>query len=439
MIQRPKGTSDTFLQEMETWQYIEETARILMNDYQFSEIRTPMFESYDLFSRSVGDTSDIVSKEMYDFFDKGKRHIALKPEGTAPIVRAYVENKLYGPEYPKPLKVYYLSPMFRYERPQGGRSRQFHQLGIEVLGSSNPAVDVEAMALAMDLLKEIGIQDIKLVMNCLGKKEDRLQFREALISYLEPFYEELSEDSKTRLHVNPLRVLDSKNKRDKEIVANAPSILDYLSEESKEHFDTVKMMLNELGISFEIDSKMVRGLDYYQDTIFEIVTNSPAFGAETTICGGGRYDGMVEEFGGPQTPGFGFGLGLERLVLLMNKQNVEIPKLNELDVFVVGLGKETNLETLKLVQAIRGAGFSADRDYMDRKAKTQFRNASRLEAKIVLTVGEEELEKKVVKLKVMKTGKEIEVSFSDIQNDFEKIFNKETADMTAYNEFFGKE
>ena len=439
MIQRPKGTSDLFLQDMEIWQYIEETARILMNDYQFTEIRTPLFESYDLFSRSVGDTSDIVSKEMYDFYDKGDRHIALKPEGTAPIVRAYVENKLFGPEFPKPLKVYYLSSMFRYERPQGGRSREFHQLGVEVIGSRNPALDVESMALALDLIQEIGVKDIKLVINCLGKKEDRMKFREALIAYLEPFYEELSKDSKTRLHVNPLRVLDSKDKRDKEIVADAPSILEYLSDESKEHFEMVKSMLNELSIPFEIDSNMVRGLDYYQDTIFEIVTNSPAFGAETTICGGGRYDGMIEEFGGPDDPGFGFGLGLERLVLLIKKQGIEIPKMNELDVYVVGIGKETNMETLKLVQAVRKAGFSADRDYMDRKAKSQFRTASKADAKIVLTVGEEELEKKTAKLKVMKTGKESEISFKDIHDHFEKIFNAQTADMTAFNEFFGKE
>lgn len=439
MIQKPKGTADIFLEEMEIWQYIEETARIFMNDYQYFEIRTPLFENYDLFSRSVGDSSDIVSKEMYDFHDKGDRHIALKPEGTAPIVRAYVENKLYGPEYPKPLKLYYLSPMFRYERPQGGRSREFHQLGVEVLGSSNPAVDVEAISLAWDFLSELGIQDIKLVINSLGKAEERSKFRESLIAYLEPFYKELSSDSQTRLHVNPLRVLDSKDKRDKEIVAQAPNILDFLSAESKEHFETVKQMLDALGIPYMIDSNMVRGLDYYQDTIFEIMTSSEVFGAETTICGGGRYDGLVKELGGPADPGFGFGLGLERLVLLMKKQAIEIPKLNELDVYIVGIGNETNLATLQLVQAVRKAGFSADRDYMERKPKAQFRTAAKNEAKVVLTIGEEELQKKVAKLKVMKTGKETEVTFTEIQNNFEQVFNLQTADMTAFNEFFGKE
>lgn len=439
MIQKPKGTSDIFLDEMNTWHYIEETARILMHDYQFTEIRTPMFESYDLFSRSVGDTSDIVSKEMYVFEDKGNRQLALKPEGTAPIVRAYVENKLYGPEFPKPLKLYYLSPMFRYERPQSGRSRQFHQLGVEVLGSTNPAVDVETMALAWDLLQEIGVKDIKLVINSLGHKEERLKFREALIAFLEPHFDDLSEDSKTRLHQNPLRVLDSKDKRDKEIIVGAPSILDFLSEESKAHFETVQLMLKELNIPFEVDSKMVRGLDYYQDTIFEIMTTSKVFGAETTICGGGRYDGLIEEIGGPSDPGFGFGLGMERLVLMIQKQEIEIPQLSELDVYIVGLGENTNVETLKMAQAIRSAGFSCDRDYMDRKVKAQFRTASRSGAKAVITIGEEELANKVAKFKVMSSGKEVSVSFADIYANFETVFNTNTADMTAFNEFFGKE
>lgn len=439
MIQRPKGTSDIYLDDMKIWQYVEETARIVMHDYRYTEMRTPLFESFDLFSRSVGDTSDIVSKEMYDFEDKGGRRIALKPEGTAPIVRSYVENKLFGPEYPKPLKVYYLSPMFRYERPQGGRSRQFHQLGIEVLGSNNPAVDVEGMALAWDLLNEIGIKDVRLVINSLGKKEERATYRQALISYLEPFFEELSSDSQKRLHQNPLRVLDSKDKRDKELVKDAPSILDFLSEDSKTHFETVQAMLTALNIPFEINANMVRGLDYYQDTIFEIMTTSKVFGAETTICGGGRYNGLVEEIGGPADPGFGFGLGLERLILMIKQQEIEIPETDELDVYVVGLGEETNLETLKIVQAARQAGYSADRDYMDRKVKAQFKSASKYGAKVVITVGTDELEKKIAKFKVMETSKESDVALADIYSNFERVFNTNTTDMTAFNEFFGKE
>ena len=283
------------------------------------------------------------------------------------------------------------------------------------------------------------MKDIKLVINTLGKKEERLKFREALIAFLEPHFEDLSEDSKTRLHQNPLRVLDSKDKRDKEIIVGAPSILEFLSEESKAHFEMVQEMLTALDIPFEIDSNMVRGLDYYQDTIFEIMTTSKVFGAETTICGGGRYDGLVEEIGGPSDPGFGFGLGLERLVLMIQKQEIEIPELSELDVYIVGLGANTNLETLKMAQAIRGAGFSCDRDYMDRKVKAQFRTASRSGAKVVITVGEDELSSKTAKLKVMETGKEATVSFADIYDDFETVFNTNTTDMTAFKEFFGKE
>lgn len=332
-----------------------------------------------------------------------------------------------------------MSPMFRYERPQSGRSRQFHQLGVEIIGSTNPAVDVETMALAWDLLKEIGVKDIKLVINSLGRKEERLKFREALIAFLEPHFDELSEDSKTRLHQNPLRVLDSKDKRDKEIIVGAPNILEFLSEESKEHFENVQLMLRELNIPFEIDSNMVRGLDYYQDTIFEIMTTSKVFGAETTICGGGRYDGLIEEIGGPSEPGFGFGLGMERLVLMIQKQEIEIPQLSELDVYIVGMGENTNVETLKMAQFIRSAGYSCDRDYMNRKVKAQFRTASRNGARVVITIGDEELENRTAKLKVMATGKEFSVSFDEIYNSFETVFNTSTADMTAFEEFFGKE
>lgn len=438
-IQRPKGTADLLPDDSLKWQYVEETAKIILGDYQFHEIRTPIFESYDLFSRGVGETSDIVSKEMYDFYDKGKRHMSLRPEGTAPVVRAYVENKLFGPEYAKPYKVYYMGPMFRYERPQGGRMRQFHQLGVEVFGSTNPAVDVESMSLAMDLFKELGLEHLTLVINSLGDSASRIAYREALIAYLEPHFNELSEDSQIRLHKNPLRVLDSKNKKDQEIVQQAPSILDYLSEDSQKHFEQVKEMLDALNIPYTVDSNMVRGLDYYNHTIFEIMSDAPGFGAITTICAGGRYDGLVEELGGPETPGFGFALGLERLMLTLEAEKIDIPNLHELDVYVVGIGEETNVEALKLVQAIRSAGFSAERDYFDRKAKAQFKTAAKLKAKVVLTLGEEELKNGQVNFKVMKNGKESTVSLKEAYQDFEKLFNLKTADMRAFNEFFNKE
>lgn len=438
-FQKPKGTMDILPGVSKKWQYVEEISRMVMGDYQFHEMRTPIFESYELFSRGVGETSDIVSKEMYDFMDKGDRRLALRPEGTAAIVRAYVENKLFGPEHSNPYKVYYMGPMFRYERPQGGRQRQFHQLGVEVFGSNNPATDVEIMALAMDLFHQFGLKEFKLVINSLGDKTSRDAYRAALIAYLEPHFDELSHDSQVRLHKNPLRVLDSKDKKDNEIVKNAPSILDFLNEESSKHFETVKTMLEALEIPFEIDHKMVRGLDYYNHTIFEIMSDADGFGSLTTLCAGGRYNGLVEEIGGPETPGFGFGMGLERLMIALDSENVEIPELNELDVYVVGLGDETNIETLKLVQNIREFGFSAERDYLNRKAKAQFKTAAKLNAKVVLTVGESELENQVVNFKVMKTGKQETVSMKEIYQNFDKVFNLQTTDMTAFNDFFNKE
>ena len=354
-------------------------------------------------------------------------------------MRAYVENKLFGPEHSNPYKVYYMGPMFRYERPQGGRQRQFHQLGVEVFGSNNPATDVETMALAMDLFHQFGLKEFKLVINSLGDKTSRDAYRAALIAYLEPHFDELSHDSQVRLHKNPLRVLDSKDKKDNEIVKNAPSILDFLNEESSNHFETVKTMLEALEIPFELDHKMVRGLDYYNHTIFEIMSDADGFGSLTTLCAGGRYNGLVEEIGGPETPGFGFGMGLERLMIALDSENVEIPELNELDVYVVGLGDETNIETLKLVQNIREFGFSAERDYLNRKAKAQFKTAAKLNAKVVLTVGESELENQVVNFKVMKTGKQETVSMKEIYQNFDKVFNLQTTDMTAFNDFFNKE
>ncbi|MCF6165523.1 Histidyl-tRNA synthetase [Furfurilactobacillus rossiae] len=423
--QRPKGTADILPGMSEKWSYVEDTARLLFNDYQFHEIRTPMFENFEVFSRSAGDTSDVVTKEMYDFHDKGDRHIALRPEGTAGVVRAYVENKLYAPEQEKPYKVFYMGPMFRYERPQTGRSREFHQIGVESFGSDSPAVDVEIMAMAMDFFNHLGLTNLKLAVNSLGDKETRAAYHQALVDYLEPHFDDLSEDSQSRLHKNPLRVLDSKDKKDQEIVANAPSILDFMTPDAQKHFDTVKEMLEALKIPFEIDSTMVRGLDYYNHTIFEIETNSPALGhGWMTICGGGRYNGLVEELGGPETPGFGFGIGMERLLLLLDNLDVTAPISNPLNAYVVGIGEETNVETLKLVQAIRQAGFSADRDYLNRKPKAQFKTADRRQAEFTITVGAQELESQTVHFKSMRTGEETTLPMDAIYQDFASVYDK---------------
>ena len=305
-LQKPKGTQDILPGDSAKWQYVENVARETFKKYNYGEIRTPMFEHYEVISRSVGDTTDIVTKEMYDFHDKGDRHITLRPEGTAPVVRSYVENKLFAPEVQKPVKVYYIGSMFRYERPQAGRLREFHQLGVECFGSKNPATDVETIAMAYQLFNTLGIKDVTLHLNSLGNTDSRLAYRQALIDYLTPMRESLSKDSQRRLEENPLRVLDSKEKEDKVAVENAPSILDYLDEESQTHFDEVRAMLDSLNIPYVIDTNMVRGLDYYNHTIFEFITTIDK--SELTICAGGRYDSLVEYFGGPETAGFGFGI-----------------------------------------------------------------------------------------------------------------------------------
>lgn len=420
--QRPKGTADILPSESAKWQYVEEKARELFKKYRYEEMRTPIFESFEVFSRTSGETSDIVTKEMYDFYDKGDRHITLRPEGTAGVVRSFVENKLYGPEVQKPFKTYYMGPMFRYERPQSGRLREFHQIGVEAFGVDNPTLDVEVMAMAIDLLKSFGLNSLRVAVNTLGDLETRNNYRQALIDYLEPFEAELSDDSKERLHKNPLRVLDSKDEKDKEIVANAPSILDYLTEDAQKHFETVKSLLNDLGIEYVIDSNMVRGLDYYNHTIFEIMSDSKAFnGKWTTVCAGGHYNGLVEQLGGPQTPGVGFGLGVERLLLILDAEEDALPIENPLDVYVVGIGDVTNAATLKLVQNLRHQGFTADRDYLNRKPKGQFKSANRLNARFTLTIGETELQEQEANLKFMENGNEISVKLADVENDFASL------------------
>ena len=421
-LQKPKGTQDILPADSAKWQYVENVARETFKKYNYGEIRTPMFEHYEVISRSVGDTTDIVTKEMYDFHDKGDRHITLRPEGTAPVVRSYVENKLFAPEVQKPVKVYYIGSMFRYERPQAGRLREFHQLGVECFGSKNPATDVETIAMAYQLFNTLGIKDVTLHLNSLGNTESRLAYRQALIDYLTPMRESLSKDSQRRLDENPLRVLDSKEKEDKVAVENAPSILDYLDEESQAHFDEVRTMLDSLNIPYVIDTNMVRGLDYYNHTIFEFITTIDK--SELTICAGGRYDSLVEYFGGPETAGFGFGLGLERLLLVLDKQGIELPVEENLDVYIAVLGSGANGKALELVQAIRYQGFKAERDYLGRKIKAQFKSADTFKAKTVITLGESEVESGVVKVKNNATREEVTVSFEELTKNFAAVLEQ---------------
>ena len=421
-LQKPKGTQDILPADSAKWQYVENVARETFKKYNYGEIRTPMFEHYEVISRSVGDTTDIVTKEMYDFHDKGDRHITLRPEGTAPVVRSYVENKLFAPEVQKPVKVYYIGSMFRYERPQAGRLREFHQLGVECFGSKNPATDVETIAMAYQLFNTLGIKDVTLHLNSLGNTESRLAYRQALIDYLTPMRDTLSKDSQRRLDENPLRVLDSKEKEDKVAVENAPSILDYLDEESQAHFDEVRTMLDSLNIPYVIDTNMVRGLDYYNHTIFEFITTIDK--SELTICAGGRYDSLVEYFGGPETAGFGFGLGLERLLLVLDKQGIELPVEENLDVYIAVLGSGANGKALELVQAIRYQGFKAERDYLGRKIKAQFKSADTFKAKTVITLGESEVESGQVNVKNNATREEVTVSFEELTKNFAVVLEQ---------------
>ena len=421
-LQKPKGTQDILPADSGKWQYVENVARETFKKYNYGEIRTPMFEHYEVISRSVGDTTDIVTKEMYDFHDKGDRHITLRPEGTAPVVRSYVENKLFAPEVQKPVKVYYIGSMFRYERPQAGRLREFHQLGVECFGSKNPATDVETIAMAYQLFNTLGIKEVTIHLNSLGNTESRLAYRQALIDYLTPMRESLSKDSQRRLDENPLRVLDSKEKEDKVAVENAPSILDYLDEESQAHFDEVRTMLDSLNIPYVIDTNMVRGLDYYNHTIFEFITTIDK--SELTICAGGRYDSLVEYFGGPETAGFGFGLGLERLLLVLDKQGIELPVEESLDVYIAVLGSGANGKALELVQAIRYQGFKAERDYLGRKIKAQFKSADTFKAKTVITLGESEVESGQVNVKNNSTREEVTVSFEELTKNFAAVLKQ---------------
>ncbi|MBS2773013.1 histidine--tRNA ligase [Anoxybacteroides rupiense] len=408
-FQIPRGTQDILPGEAEKWQYIEQMARDICRRYNYQEIRTPIFEHTELFLRSVGDTTDIVQKEMYTFEDRGGRSITLRPEGTAAVVRSFVENKMYGTPN-QPVKLYYMGPMFRYERPQAGRFRQFVQFGVEALGSSDPAIDAEVIALAMELYHSLGLKKLKLVMNSLGDAPSRKAHRQALIDHFKGRISEFCEDCQSRLEKNPMRILDCKKDRDHELMETAPSILDYLNDESRLYFEKVQLYLTKLGIAFEVDPRLVRGLDYYNHTAFEIMSEAEGFGAITTLCGGGRYNGLVQEIGGPETPGIGFALSIERLLAALAAEGITLPVAQGIDCFIVALGEKAKDESVILVNKLRQSGMKVERDYQDRKVKAQLKAADRLESAYVAILGDEELEKQVIAIKNMATGEQTEVS-----------------------------
>ncbi|WP_433743366.1 histidine--tRNA ligase [Falsibacillus pallidus] len=419
-IQIPRGTQDILPGEVEKWQFIEQKAKELCEKFNYKEIRTPIFEHTELFLRSVGDTTDIVQKEMYSFEDRGGRDITLRPEGTASVARSYIENKMYG-DANQPVKLYYNGPMFRYERPQAGRFRQFVQFGVEALGSQDPAIDAEVISLAMSLYKEAGLKSLKLVINSLGDQESRKAHRDALIKHFEPRISEFCSDCQNRLEKNPLRILDCKKDRDHELMATAPSILEYLNEESKQYFGKVQSYLTALGIEFEVDPTLVRGLDYYNHTAFEIMSNAEGFGAITTLCGGGRYNGLIQEIGGPETPGIGFGMSIERLLAAVEAEGAVLPYESKMDCFFVSLGEEAKDKTVELLFKLRQAGYSAEKDYLDRKIKAQFKAADRVNARFVAVLGEDELKANKINVKNMETGDQQELTLDDFVSAFQQL------------------
>lgn len=407
-IKMPRGTADILPGEVEIWQYIENKARNLCQRYNYAEIRTPIFEHTELFQRGVGETTDIVEKEMYTFVDKGDRSMTLRPEGTASVVRAYVENKLFGlPQ--QPTKLFYIGPMFRYERPQAGRTRQFTQFGVEAIGAKDPSIDAEVIALAMQLYKELGLSDLHLELNSVGCHKCRPKHKAALLEHLHGVRDQLGTEDQSRLERNPLRVLDSKDPKTQDLTKDAPSILEFLCEDCAPHFQKVQDYLTEMEIPFKINPRMVRGLDYYTQTAFEIMIEG--FGAIGTVCGGGRYNGLVEQIGGQDMPGIGFALSIERLILALQTQGVELPIKRHIDCYLITLGEAAKQKSVSLAQEWRSAGLRIDKDYLDRNMKPQMKSADRLAASYVVILGENELEKNVVVLKEMETGKQEEVSY----------------------------
>ena len=406
-VQAPKGTKDMLPQDAYKWHFVENKFREIAKFYGMREIRTPMFEHTDLFLRGVGDTTDIVQKEMYTFNDKGNRSITLKPEGTAPVVRAFIENRLFNEA--QPTKLYYAIPCFRYENVQKGRLRQFHQFGTEVFGSKEPSMDAEVIAFAMEFLKSLGLKSLSLNINNLGCPNCRPKYNEALKKFLEENYDDLCGLCQSRFDKNPMRILDCKNKNCGEITKNAPIILDYMCEECDTHFTEVKKYLDALNIPYTVDPGIVRGLDYYTKTIFEILND------DFTVCGGGRYDRLIEQLGGPEMPAVGFGLGIERLLLTLQNEGIEIPNEGLYDLYIGARGEDGKLASFKLANALRTRGIKTEINHMGRSLKAEMKYANKIGAKFTVVLGDDELQTGNAKLKRMSDGEQFEVNLNNIE------------------------
>ena len=405
MIQKPKGCNDIYGREAKIWKYVESIIDATMEKYNYNYIRTPIFESTELFHRGIGESTDIVTKETYDFVDRGGRNMTLRPEGTAGVCRSYVENKMYG-DPNQPVKVYYNGTMYRYERPQSGRDRELTQFGVEVLGSDDPMSDAEVISLAVNIYKMLGLKEIKVNINTLGDKESREMYRKALIDYFKPHINDLCEDCQNRFEKNPLRILDCKVDQDNELLKDAPKTIDYLNDESRRRFEAVKDYLDILQIKYEVNPNIVRGLDYYNHTVFEIEAKVEGFGSNNVLGAGGRYNHLCSEIGGPETPCIGFASGIGRLVMALELEKVELPIVEDIDLFLMYVNEDEKKYATYLAQELRMAGFIVDTEYTGRSLKGQFKQADRLNAKYIAILNSEDLDNNEIKIKNNKTKEE---------------------------------
>ena len=413
MIQKPKGTQDVYGNYGKNLLYIDQLLQTLMEKYNYEYFRTPIFESSELFHRGVGETTDIVSKETYDFQDRGNRNITLRPEGTAGIVRSFIENKMYS-RADLPVKAWYFGSMYRYERPQSGRYREFNQFGIEVFGTNDPMMDAEVISIIVNFYKLLGLKGIKVNINSLGDKTSRDNYHQALIEYFKPHINDMCEDCQKRFEKNPLRILDCKVDHNLDIMKNAPKMTDYLTIESKEHFEKVKQYLDALNIDYVVNPNLVRGLDYYTKTVFEIEAYIKGFGNQNVLCGGGRYDNLVSNLGGPVTPGVGVAIGIERLIQALELEEINLADENSIDTYIIPFSDNEKEYSLNLIQEIRMNGFKADMDYLNRNLKSNFKQADRLNTKFIIIIGEEEINNNLLTIKNNQTKEEYKVKREEI-------------------------
>lgn len=413
----PRGTKDITPKDVYKWHYVERKFREICALYGYEEIRTPIFEHTEVFARGVGDTTDVVQKEMYTFTDRGDRQLSLKPEGTAGVIRSFIENKMYADT--QPTKLYYITPCFRYERPQAGRQRQFHQFGIEVLGSDGPSVDAEAISLAVQFFNELGLKNLSVNINSVGCPKCREEYNRKLKEYLDKKVDVLCETCLERKDKNPMRVIDCKNPKCKENLQDIPFMIDHLCDDCKEHFAKLQTYLTEMGIEFVVDKTIVRGLDYYKKTAFEIISND--IGAQSTVCGGGRYDGLVEMLGGPKgISGIGFGLGIERLLLTLENNNIEIENPKSTDIYIATIGDAAKTKSFKIIKDLRSNHISADNDHLDKSIKAQFKYSDKIHAKYTVVIGDDELANDTATLKNMQTSEQTTIKLSEIVDELKK-------------------